>query len=267
MHPILKESILQKVILKLKRLASYKLLNWYKLGEIQQAWYLKKLFKMYDIDLVVDVGGNIGQYASFIRNKVSYKGKIITVEPMPFAATELKQKFKGDKNWSLEQCAISNEETTAEFNILKGHQMSSLSTPTSDSSDAMVGLQEIVEKITVKVKTLDAIFGEHPFAKESKNIYLKLDIQGHELAAMEGCKHSLNKIVALQAEFNVISIYENSIKYYVLMKEMEDRGYILSFVPAHNYRFFPDMVDFDCHYIKKEKMIEKGYLKSNKKAH
>ena len=84
---------------------------------------------MYQIDLIIDAGGNLGQYASFLRNKVGYEGKIITIEPMQFAADALRAKFKNDKNWSLEQCAVSDVTGFAEFNILRGHQMSSMLQP------------------------------------------------------------------------------------------------------------------------------------------
>lgn len=262
MHPIQHETLFKKIILKIHRLTNYKFVNWYKLGEVQQAWYLKKFFKLYDINLVIDAGENLGQYASFLRTKVGYRGKIITIEPMQFAADALIKKFEHDKNWSLEQCAISDVDAFAEFNILNGHQMSSMLQPSSHASDVLVGLQKIVEKSVVKVKTLDTIFKEHSFCQDDVNVYLKLDIQGKELAALRGCKSNLHKIVALQAEVNVIPIYEGIDKYFTLMKEIEAAGYILSFIPAHAYRLFPDMVDFDAHYIKKSKMAEKGYLKN-----
>jgi FkbM family methyltransferase len=262
MHPINQESFIKKVILKIHRITNYKLLNWYKLGEVQQAWYLKKLFKLCEIDLVIDAGGNTGQYATFLRRKVGYKGKILTIEPMQFAVDALVEKFKYDKNWSLEYCAISDTNTVSEFNILSGNQMSSLLKPSSSSTEILKGLQSIVEKTMVKVKTLDNIFESNEYCKSAKNIYLKLDIQGKELEALNGCKDNLYKIVAMQAELNVIPIYEGIHKYYDLMKVIEELGFILSFLPAHAYRFFPDIVDFDAHFVSKSKMQEKGYLEN-----
>ena len=217
---------------------------------------------MYQIDLIIDAGGNLGQYASFLRNKVGYEGKIITIEPMQFAADVLRAKFKNDKNWSLEQCAVSDVAGFAEFNILRGHQMSSMLQPSSSTTDVLEDLQTIVEKVTVQVKTLDSIFDKHPFCKDNNNVYLKLDIQGKELEALNGCSNNLHKVIAIQAELNVVPIYEGMHKYFDLMKEIESLGYILSFLPAHSYRLFPDMIDFDAHFVKKSKMTEKGYLKN-----
>lgn len=262
MHPIRQETFTQKVLLKLQRIFSYKLINWYKLGEAQQTWYLKKLFKLYAIDFVIDAGGNTGQYAKFLRNKVGYRGKILTIEPMPQAAKMLRENFKNDQNWSLEQCAVSDVAGFAEFNILRGHQMSSMLQPSSSTTDVLEDLQTIVEKVTVQVKTLDSIFDKHPFCEDNNNVYLKLDIQGKELEALNGCSNNLHKVIAIQAELNVVPIYEGMHKYFDLMKEIESLGYILSLLPAHSYRLFPDMIDFDAHFVKKSKMAEKGYLKN-----
>lgn len=217
---------------------------------------------MYQIDLIIDAGGNLGQYASFLRNKVGYEGKIITIEPMQFAADALRAKFKNDKNWSLEQCAVSDVAGFAEFNILRGHQMSSMLQPSSSTTDVLEDLQTIMEKVTVQVKTLDSIFDKHPFCEDNNNVYLKLDIQGKELEALYGCSNNLHKVIAIQAELNVVPIYEGMHKYFDLMKEIESLGYILSLLPAHSYRLFPDMIDFDAHFVKKSKMAEKGYLKN-----
>ena len=182
---------------------------------------------MYQIELIIDAGGNLGQYASFLRNKVGYEGKIITIEPMQFAADALRAKFKNDKNWSLEQCAVSDVAGFAEFNILRGHQMSSMLQPSSSTTDVLEDLQTIVEKVTVQVKTLDSIFDKHPFCEDNNNVYLKLDIQGKELEALNGCSNNLHKVIAIQAELNVVPIYEGMHKYFDLMKEIESLGYIL----------------------------------------
>ena len=72
----------------------------------------------------------------------------------------------------------------------------------------------------------------------------------------------MHKVIALLAELNVVAIYEGMHKYFDLMKEIESLGYILSLLPAHSYSLFPDMIDFDAHFVKKSKMAEKGYLKN-----
>ena len=41
-----------------------------------------KLLKNYNIDVIIDVGANIGQYGAELRN-IGYEGKIISFEPPP----------------------------------------------------------------------------------------------------------------------------------------------------------------------------------------
>ena len=45
--------------------------------EIQEVTSLKKFFDYFKVDLVFDVGANVGQYATMLRTKVGFQGKII----------------------------------------------------------------------------------------------------------------------------------------------------------------------------------------------
>jgi len=58
---------------------------------------LKKIFKIYDINLVFDVGSNIGQFSKKIQN-LSYKNKIILIEPINKTFLSLKKNFQNKNN-------------------------------------------------------------------------------------------------------------------------------------------------------------------------
>jgi len=45
--------------------------------------FLRRLFDLYKIDLVIDVGANLGQYRDFIRKAVGFEGWIVSFEPDP----------------------------------------------------------------------------------------------------------------------------------------------------------------------------------------
>lgn len=62
------------------------------------AYQTVQILKAQNIDVVFDVGANIGQFASELR-AYGYKGKIVSFEPLPEAYKELVNNAKGDKNW------------------------------------------------------------------------------------------------------------------------------------------------------------------------
>jgi FkbM family methyltransferase len=262
MHPIKSRSFARRIGDRLHQSLDLRLVRWMGLGDTQQAWYLKKLFALLEIDLVIDVGGNLGQYASLLRDRVGYRGPLITVEPIPQMAAALQQRFGRDKQWDLMGCALGEKPGRSVLNVMQGHELSSLLEPSDVHTDRLDQLNRVRERLEIDVKTVDQLMSQHPLAKHARNVYLKLDVQGFELPVLRGAICSLPRIVALQAEASVIPLYTGMPMYHDLMRDIEALGYQLSFVPAHNYTQVPDMIDFDCHFVSRAAMISRGYLRN-----
>ncbi|MEO5732856.1 MAG: FkbM family methyltransferase [Rubrivivax sp.] len=263
MHPLKQIGMAERIGNRLARSFDWRLVRWMRLGDSQQVWYLKRLFAMQDTDLVVDVGGNQGQYASLIRSRVGYCGPMITVEPNPAMASVLQQRFRGDRNWALASCALGDADGTATLNVMRGHEMSSLLPPSAAATDRLEQLNSVQRTVQVPVQTLARLLQEHPLAAKAQRIYLKLDVQGFELQVLRGAKPALPRISALQAEASVIPLYDGMPGYLELMGEIEQMGFRLSFLPAHNYSQVPDMIDFDCHFVSASWLAERGYLRQS----
>ncbi len=261
MHPTKRRNLAQRLRDRIERTLDYRLVRWTRLGDAQQAWYLRRLVALLDIDLVIDVGGNLGQFASLLRERVHYSGALITVEPIPEMGAALRQRFAGDTRWALEACALGEKPGRAILNVMQGHELSSLLPPSNVATDSLDRFNQIRQQVEVEVSTLDRLLELHPLARDARNIYLKLDVQGYELQVLRGAQDSLPRIAALQAEASVIPLYEGVPPYHALMREIDAMGFQLSFIPAHNYTQVPDMVDFDCHFVSRGRMIAKGYLR------
>ena len=260
MHPIKHRSLAQRLGQRLGSQLDHRLVRWMRLGDTQQVWYLRKLFALLEVDLVLDVGGNVGKYAAMLRERVAYRGAIISVEPIPALAESLQRRFRHDKQWALAACALGDVAGTSLINITQGHEMSSLLTPSNAASDRLDRFNRVLQQVEVPVQTLGELVATHPLAQGARHIYLKLDVQGYELHVLRGAGDSLPRIVALQAEASVIPMYEGVPVYYDLMREIESLGFQLSFLPAHNYSQVPDMVDFDCHFVARSCLAAHGYL-------
>jgi FkbM family methyltransferase len=262
MHPTKTRSLAQRLRDRIGRTFDHRVVRWMGLGDTQQVWYLRKLFALLDIDLVIDVGGNLGQYARLLRERVNYRGALITVEPIPVMAQALRQRFANDPKWALAACALGEKPGHAILNVMQGHELSSLLQPSNVASDKLERQNQVQQRVEVEVSTLRQLLREHPLAQGARNVYLKLDVQGYELPVLRGAQDSLSRIVALQAEASVIPLYAGVPSYHELMRDIEEMGFQLSFIPAHNYTQVPDMIDFDCHFVSRRSMISKGYLRA-----
>lgn len=262
MHPTKRRSLVQRLRDRLGRALDYRLVHWMSLGDVQQVWYLRKMFALLQTDLVIDVGGNLGQYASLLRSRVGYRGALITVEPIPDMGRALRRRFGSDPQWALAACALGDEPGRARLNVMQGHELSSLLEPCNAATERLERFNQPQQQVDVEVSTLEHLLSEHPLAQTARSVYLKLDVQGYELQVLRGAQAGLSRIVGLQAEASVIPLYAGVAPYHEQMREIEAMGFQLSFIPAHNYTQVPDMIDFDCHFVSRQWLTLNGYLRS-----
>ena len=84
-----------------------------------------RLFSHYKINLVFDVGANIGQYACQIR-ELGYSGRIVSFEPLSAVYRTLVTRADGDPNWDTDNIALGDFDGKTEINISKTSGSSSI---------------------------------------------------------------------------------------------------------------------------------------------
>jgi hypothetical protein len=67
--------------------------------------HLAELLTRYDVNVVLDVGANVGQYGQLLR-QVGYTGHIVSIEPVPACYAELSQWAAADNLWSVHNVAV-----------------------------------------------------------------------------------------------------------------------------------------------------------------
>ena len=82
------------------------------------------LINHYNIDLVLDVGANVGQFGTTLR-KEGYKGEIHSFEPASTSYKLLKDASQKDNKWFIHQLAMAEEEEKLELNISESSDLSS----------------------------------------------------------------------------------------------------------------------------------------------
>lgn len=157
-------------------------------------------FRRRNVDLVIDVGANVGQYARKLRAG-GYDGSIVSVEPLPDAFAQLERNLGSDPNWRGFNLAAGRESSKAKLNVSADSVCSSLLDPSDVLLDA-IPTARIIETVEVDVVRLDDI--DLP---GRKNTALKLDVQGFEREALAGAEGLLKSVVALELELSLKATY------------------------------------------------------------
>jgi FkbM family methyltransferase len=177
-----------------------KLFGW--LGER----HLAEVLAGYQVNCVLDVGANTGQYARMLR-RIGYRGHIVSFEPVPQFFAELAANAAPDPLWSVHNLALGSVDDTAEMNVT-ANTLSSL-LPASAYGERRFHSLRRPTTLPVPVRRLDGVLdGVLPPNLDGPRIFLKLDTQGYDVRAFEGLGERHREIVAMQSEMALLRIYE-----------------------------------------------------------
>lgn len=175
-------------------------------------------------NIVLDIGANIGQFASEIRRK-GYKGKIVSFEPVEYARKKLVKSSSKDPNWIVhEKTAIGNTNGFIDINISKNSVSSSILNMLDAHSDAEAN-SIYIKKETTSISTLDSI--ANIYLDKFSNCFVKIDTQGYEWQVIEGASNILKKSRGIICELSLVSLYENQRLWIDIIQKLEKEGFIL----------------------------------------
>lgn len=161
------------------------------------------LLKTSEIDVVLDVGANAGQFATQLR-RAGYHGKIISFEPLSSAYQTLAEASASDAKWTALRCALGSQPGSAEIFVSKNSWSSSMLSLLPKHTNAAPD-SKYIDKETITVQTLDALFDEH-VGKEER-VFLKIDTQGYTKQVLSGATVSINRISGLLVEMSLVPLY------------------------------------------------------------
>lgn len=186
----------------------------------------KSLVSQNGISLIIDGGANRGQWASAVINDFPAI-KVLSIEPVICAYNELAAAASRHKNWEVLNAALSDHAGTAIINVSDNDQQSSslLSPGSHLNYYPSVKFTELQE---TKLLTLDAL--DIP---KSEVVYLKLDIQGHELNALKGGVKLLQQVKAIELEMSTDEPYQGQSTFFEVANFLNESGFkIFSFADA-----------------------------------
>lgn len=183
------------------------------------------------IDLVFDVGANVGQYASKLRH-IGFTGQIVSFEPLAETHETLTQAAADDANWRVAPpMAIGDSDGTATINRSAETDMSSLLDFTPEMAD-LLDSSRFVAREDVAMRRLDGIFAD--YAKPGETAMLKIDTQGFERAVLDGAAGVLDRLRLIQLELSIVEIYEGEPTYRQMIDHLADLGFEpVLFIPGY----------------------------------
>jgi FkbM family methyltransferase len=197
-----------------------------------------------NIDLVLDVGANDGDYGREIRDR-GYSGKILSFEPNPGAYQRLLKAIARDINWSAYPLALGDVDEDAHLFIGRNDAMSSMKTLTDFGKST--GASPINKEL-VRIMRLDRFMAST--SGLGRNIYLKIDTQGFEMEVLRGAGDLLSQIRAVQAEIALVHTYTNERDWLEVIQWMREQGFEVS-TAIPNSRFGAQIREFDFVFVRR----------------
>ena len=217
--------------------------------DIVSLYYRKTLIDFlnyFQINVVYDVGANLGQFATGLRGS-GYQGKIISFEPLSSTYQYLKTTADSDFLWQTLNYALGNYNGKAIINVAADSDFSSLRNPLPR---LIVRFKKSmpVAKEEIHIRKLDSIFKN--FYEDGSRYFLKVDTQGYEKEVIQGGINSLKFFYGIQLELPAFPLYEGQSSFPEMLNLLDDNGFQLVLVnPVNYHKVKPSVMDFDCIFV------------------
>jgi FkbM family methyltransferase len=182
---------------------------------IELSWYRPELdwernfmhqLESHQVNVVLDVGANSGQYASGLR-AAGFEGRIVSFEPTSEAFSQLECRAATDPLWECRGCALGDSDGTITINVAGNAGESSSVLPMLKSHQDAYPPANYVGTEEVPIHRLDSIAPE--ILRPTDVVFLKLDVQGFEKQVLAGSNATIkDRCVGLQLELSFLPLYE-----------------------------------------------------------
>lgn len=220
------------------------------LTNFAQFAHTRNIFAQKDIDLVLDVGANEGQFASEIRS--FYKGEIFSFEPVSSAFKQLRKTAAADSDWKCFKLAMGSKSGNGSMRVTAGTQLSSFlkQSPTCK----MFGEEaKKVEEEHVPIRRLDEFLHETVPDFRQRKIFLKVDTQGFDVEVVKGLGDSVRYVTALQSEVSIVPLYEGMSHWTECMSLYERLGFVVAGMFPVTLDYLR-VIEFDCLMVREESL-------------
>jgi FkbM family methyltransferase len=241
--------MLKQVVAKFFHAFGYEVFHRSKLLPTDMAGHVRAILDKYQVDCVLDVGANEGQFAYFLREMVGYHGLLVSFEPAADTFKILAAKAADDKQWLTFNCALGEGDAERQFNVMKSSALNSFLEPDRSETTLFDAYNIVTKKETVRMRTVDAVVDEVRQTRNLRRIYLKIDTQGYDMQVIQGAASSLPDVAAIQTEAAFQRLYAGMPGHLESLGELDRLGWDLSGVfpiqTDSSYR----LIEADCIFV------------------
>jgi FkbM family methyltransferase len=208
--------------------------------------YDKPWFHNLEIDTVLDVGGNIGQFSKTMRLLLP-KAKIYAFEPLADCYLQMEKLMQDDINYKGFNIGLGDKKDTLTMQKSSYAPSSSFLKMSQKHKEAFPQTAGN-EAVTVEVCRLDDIIRE---IEIGKNILIKVDVQGYEAMVLKGGLETFAKAKVLIMELSFQELYEKQPLFNDIYQELEKIGF--KFMGVSAQMASPQdsqFLDADCIFVK-----------------
>jgi FkbM family methyltransferase len=186
-----------------------------------------------DFPVIFDVGANAGTYAAHLC-RMFPKARIFCFEPVPATFQKLETWASSTKQVTALNLALGNASGEFDMHVHEDHPSSSSLLASTTENAALFPETARQSSIKVRAERLDVVVADTAIDLGSGAL-MKIDVQGHELAVLEGARETLKGIHAVIVEVILDRLYENQSRF-------ED---VFAFMIAAGFRYAGNL---DQHY-------------------
>lgn len=178
------------------------------------------------VNVVLDVGANLGQYAAGLRS-AGFTGRIVSFEPLSGPFATLERSAATDPNWACRHCALGNVDGTISINVAGNEGASSSALPMLKRHQDAFPPANYVGSEQVPIHRLDSVAPE--VLRPDDIAFLKIDVQGFEKQVIEGALATVkDRCVGMQLELSFQPLYEGGMLIREALDLVDSLGFTLA---------------------------------------
>ncbi|MBX3347443.1 MAG: FkbM family methyltransferase [Nitrospira sp.] len=190
--------------------------------QVRKKTKLETLLAQYRVDMVFDIGANIGQCVPWFR-WIGFDKTIVSFEPVSHLFEQLSQNARSDPKWLVEQVALGEKEGACAINVSGGHGGASSLLTMSEHVVKHAPDQAVIRQEEISITTVEKMMKK--YYPEGDRLFLKIDAQGYERNVIEGIGGELQRVIGLKVEMSLVENYCGEVLLRDMLPFLEQKGF------------------------------------------